>query len=397
MVSVDEAKKLISRSCQVTRTEAVSIEEALGYVLAEDILSPADTPPFDNSAMDGYAFRLDTWDGKSPLRVVAEMQAGSGSIPALSDHEAVRIFTGAVVPPTADTVVMQENVVVEGDMIHIRDEQLTLGRNIRLKGSQTKAGEITLPKGHRIVPASISYLAGSGIEKVKVYARPEVAIIVTGKELVPPGKALKEGEIYESNGYGLCAACQSLQIDPMYIDIVKDEVSLIENSIRNASDADIIILTGGASVGDYDLVPAALQQFGAEKVFHMVSQRPGKPFYFGTHSDTLIFALPGNPAAVLTCFYQFIVPAIESFTQRQYFPRKKMTLTNGYSKKPQLTYFLKGKTSGDQVEILDHQQSYLVNSFALANCLITLEEGRDHYDAGDEVEVLLLWGDGVMG
>ena len=392
MISVDEAKALISRKCKVNRTEVIPIEESFGYVLAKDIQSPVDTPPFDNSAMDGYAFHYASWDGLSPIRVVGEVQAGSVPEYVLARHEAVRIFTGAVVPGSADTVVMQEKVEVEGDEIFIRDEQLTMGRNIREKGSQTKAGELALPEGHRLVPASISFLAGLGIDKVNVYARPEVAIIVTGKELVPPGTPLKRGEIYESNGYGLSAACQSLQIEPMYVDIVKDDVSLIENSIRNASDADIIILTGGASVGDYDLVPAALQQFGAEKVFHMVSQRPGKPFYFGTHSGTLIFGLPGNPAAVLTSFYQFIVPAIEAFTHKPYFPRKKMILANSYTKKPQLTYFLKGKTSGDQVEILDHQQSYLVNSFAHADCLITLEEGRDRYDAGDEVEVLLVMG-----
>jgi molybdopterin molybdotransferase len=358
-------------------------------VLADDVFTTIDTPPFDNSAVDGYAFSFADWDGNSALKVIGEIQAGSTHA-EIGKGEAVRIFTGAAIPKATDTVIMQEKVEVVGNVLRLLDDQLTLGRNVRPKASQTKAGSLALPKGHCINPASISFLAGLGVETVDVFAKPKVKIIITGKELVRSGQPLEEGKIYESNGHGLGAALRSLYIEPASIALVGDEKLEIMSSIKSAEDADMIILTGGASVGDYDFVPAALTDCGATQIFHKVKQRPGKPFYFGTLGETLVFGLPGNPAAVLTCFYEFIVPAIETFTKRAYCVKKTCTLSNSFSKKPNLTYFLKGKTNGNQVEILDHQQSYKVNSFAYADCLVTLDEDRESYDVGDEVEVLII-------
>ncbi len=390
MISVLQARNLISGICKVTRTEKVPLVKALGLVLASDVISPIDTPPFDNAAVDGYAFSYADWDKKSALKIVGEIQAGSSYEETIGKQEAVRIFTGAAVPKNTDTVVMQEKVELIGKELLIKDEQLTLSSNVRPRASQIEAGSLALPKGHCMNPASISFLASLGIESIEVFSNPKVKIIVTGKELVKAGQPLAPGMIYESNGQGLQAALHSLNIRTESIELVGDEKSDIVMAIKNAADADIIILTGGASVGDYDFVPAALEACGTIKVFHKVKQRPGKPFYFGTLGDTLVFGLPGNPAAVLTCFYEFIVPAIETFTKRSYYAKRAFVLSNSFSKKDGLTYFLKGKTKGDQVELLDHQQSYKVNSFAYADCLVTLEEGRESYDAGDEVEVLMI-------
>lgn len=390
MISVEDAKRLIFNNCKLARRLRVKLPDALGSVLASDIFSPIDTPPFDQSAVDGYAFSFESWDGQSSLTIVGEVQAGSTFDTPIGKHQAVRIFTGALVPLDVDTVVMQELVEVVDDSMIIKDELLTLNRNVRPKASQTKAGFLTLPKGHCMTPASISLLASLGVNEVEVFDKPRVSIIVTGKELIPAGQPLEEGKIFESNAQGLQAALRMLRIEPVSIELVGDEKPAIMEAINSASNADIIIMTGGASVGDYDFVPSALEECGATKVFHKVKQRPGKPFYFGTLDKTIVFGLPGNPAAVLACFYEYIVPAITSFTTIEYFKKRTMVLANGYKKKPQLTYFLKGKTDGDQVEILDNQQSYLMTSFAYADCLIHLDEGREAYEVGDEVEVLMI-------
>jgi molybdopterin molybdotransferase len=241
-----------------------------------------------------------------------------------------------------------------------------------------------------VTPASISFLASLGIGTVSVFDKPRVRIIVTGKELVPSGVALKEGKIYESNSAGLTAALKMCGIIPLSMEVIDDDETAIRHAINRASDSDIVILTGGASVGDYDFVPSSLEKCGVQKVFHKVRQKPGKPLYFGVENQTLFFGLPGNPAAVLSCFYQYIIPAISSFTRRTYGEGRKMTLTVAYKKKPGLTHFLKAKTDGDRVVILESQESYLMNSFALADCLIELEEDKEIFTAGDIVNVLMI-------
>jgi len=302
----------------------------------------------------------------------------------------MRIFTGAQVPAVMDTVVMQERVELRGKEIEINDPLLFAGSNVRLKGSQTKSGSLALAKGHLMTPASISFLASLGVAIVQVYDKPKVRIIVTGKELVHPGGVLKQGMIYESNSAGLVAALHVLGISALSVEVIDDDEMAIMRAINRTIDADILILTGGASVGDYDFVPSALEKCGVQKVFHKVKQKPGKPFYFGVENQTLVFGLPGNPAAVLSCFYQYIVPVIENFTDRQYGAKRKLSLAESFKKKPGLTHFMKGKTDGGTVRILESQESYLMNSFAHADCLIELEEEKEVFAAGDIVNVLMI-------
>jgi len=389
MITVSEARKLISDHSRGNREEVLPLIDALDRALSADIVSPVDTPPFHQSAVDGYAFSYSDWDKKVGVEIAGEVQAGT----VYNGHigsKGVRIFTGAPLPSGLDTVVMQEKVELTGGLIMIRDEMILAGSNVRLQGSQTKAGDIVLKKGHRMTPASISFLASLGIIQVTVYALPRIRIIVTGKELVQPGGHLGGGQIFESNSFALRSALQAMDITPVSVEIVADDEDAIVHAIQTALDADLLILTGGASVGEYDLVPSSLERCGVKKVFHKVKQKPGKPFYFGTFDNVLVFGLPGNPAAVLSCFYEYITPAIGKFTGRQYQKRLKMILAHDFQRKPGLTQFMKGKTKGNTVFILDHQESYLMNSFSHADALVELEEDRDVITKGELVDVLMI-------
>lgn len=391
MISVSEARKKIMENCRQTKTGLTELSEACGFVLAENLSAPIDSPNFDQSAMDGYAFRFEDWDGTSDLKVIGEVQTGKYFEDEIHRGEAVRIFTGAAMPAGVDTVVIQENVSREKNLIKINDKNVGKGSNVRHQGSQTKKGQPVLNEGHLLSPATISFLAGLGVTHVSVYMNPTVSILTTGKELVKPGKPLGKGKIYESNSFGLKAALQQLNIHPAAIATVDDEEEKITKEIqRQLEIVDILILTGGVSVGDYDFVTAALEKCGVKKVFHKVKQRPGKPFYFGKRNETLVFGLPGNPASVLTCFYQYVAPAISCFSKRQYYRRGKMPLANDYNKKAGLTFFLKGKTNEEGVAILNNQASYLMNSFAVADCIIELEEEKEQFTKGEMVDVLMI-------
>lgn len=390
MIPVSEARKLIDENSKGGRGEVLRLIDALDRALSDDVVSPIDTPPFHQSAVDGYAFSFTDWDRKSGLEVAGEVQAGNVYTSEIKRQQAIRIFTGAPVPAGLDTVVMQEKVEVQGSQIVLIDNSLVAGANVRLQGSQTKAGDVVLKKSHRLTPASISFLASLGITEVPVFAHPHIRIIVTGKELVATGGMINDGQIFESNSFALKTALKAMGISPVSAEIVEDDETLIMEAISRALDSDIVILTGGASVGLYDLVPSSLAKCGVKEIFHKVKQKPGKPFYFGTYGDVLVFALPGNPAAVLSCFYEYITPAIGKFTGRQYQKRLKMILAHDFQRKPGLTQFMKGKTKGNTVFILDHQESYLMNSFAHADALVELEEDREIIMKGDLVNVLMI-------
>lgn len=390
MINVNEAKQLIEENCCFLKVETLTLLEANGSVLAEPIYAAIDTPPFHQSAMDGYAFSYENWDKKSSLMVVGEIQTGSFSNTVLKANEAVRIYTGAPIPSGTDTVVMQEKISRDGNSIQILDTILVKGANVRPQGSQTKKGELALQERQLLSPVAISFLAGIGINKVKVFSKPTVSIIVTGKELAAANDEITEGKIFESNSIGLIAALQQLGINPVSVEVVDDVEEEIESAISNQLSSDILILTGGVSVGDYDLVPASLEKCGVEKIFHKIKQKPGKPFYFGRYNQTLVFALPGNPAAVMSCFYEYVVQAISSFTKKEYFNKMAFPLAEDFNKKAGLTYFLKGKMGEKDVTVLNNQESYKLNSFAVADCLIEFEEDKENFKKGDLVNIRMI-------
>ena len=390
MINVKEAKQLIDENCCTLKVETLTLLEANGSILAEPIYAVIDTPPFHQSAMDGYAFSFENWNKKSNLTVIGEIQTGNYSDKIVQSNQAVRIYTGAPIPPGTDTVVMQEKISKDGNTIQILDALLVNGTNVRPQGSQTKKGELALQEKQLLTPVAISFLAGIGISEVKVFAKPTISIIVTGKELAKAEDTITEGKIFESNSIGLIAALQQLGINPVSVEVVDDVEEEIEKAISNQLSSDILILTGGVSVGDYDLVPASLEKCGVEKIFHKIKQKPGKPFYFGRHNQTLVFALPGNPAAVMSCFYEYVVQAISSFTQKEYFKKMAFPLAEDFNKKAGLTFFLKGKMGEKTVTVLNNQESYKLNSFAVADCLIEFDEEGENFKKGDLVNVRMI-------
>lgn len=390
MINVQEARQLIDENCCSLRVETLTLLEANGSILAEPIYAAIDTPPFHQSAMDGYAFSYENWDKKSNLTLVGEIQTGNFSNTVLKANEAVRIYTGAPIPPGTDTVVMQEKISRDGNTIQILDDLLVKGTNVRPQGSQTQKGELALQENQLLTPVAISFLAGIGVNKVNVFSKPTVSIIVTGKELASANDEITEGKIFESNSIGLIAALQQLSINPLSVQVVDDVEEEIEQAISNQLSSDILILTGGVSVGDYDLVPASLENCGVQKIFHKIKQKPGKPFYFGRYNQTLVFALPGNPAAVMSCFYEYVVQAISSFTKKEYFKKMAFPLAEDFNKKAGLTFFLKGKMGQNEVTVLNNQESYKLNSFAVADCLIEFEEDKENFKKGDLVNVRMI-------
>lgn len=389
MISVQEAKTLIKQNAAEGKIETKLLDEATGFVLAENVYSPIDTPPFNQSAMDGYAFAFDHWT-RETLNIIGEVQAGMTFNNIVQPNQAVRIFTGAPLPQETDTVVIQEHVAVKDGLLIIEDENLKKGNNVRPRGSQSTLGELALSEKQWLTPAAISFLAGIGFEKVSVFAHPAISIIITGKELIKPGTPLPPGKIYESNAIGLVSVLKHMGITATSAEHVDDDANAIRHAIQNNLRSDILLITGGISVGDYDFVKNALKESGVEEIFHKVKQKPGKPLFFGKRGHTLVFGLPGNPASVFTCFYEYVVPAISYFCKRAFFKQKTMPLANSYSKKSGLTYFLKGKINATGVTILPHQESYLLNSFAVADCLVELDAEKEIFKVGELVKIQMI-------
>jgi len=392
MISVTEAKKIILENVTSLESVTLTLNESAGLILAEDIYATLDIPAFPQSSMDGYAFSFSGWKKNKKLKITGEVAAGSKENFTLAEANAVRIFTGAAVPPGADTVVMQEKIkVLNGELI-IEDENIQVGNSVRPKGSEIKGGGLAIEKENVLSPAAIGFLAGIGVTEVKVYPNPSISIIITGNELQQPGQPLQHGQVYESNSFALKAILKQLSFDNIQIFYAADKSETVKETLQEALEqSDVVLLTGGISVGDYDFVLQAATGCGVEKLFHKIKQRPGKPLYFGKKESKLVFGLPGNPSSVLTCFYQYVVPALEKLSKRKIgLQTIKAPLAKTFQKNTGLTHFLKGRFDGKTVTPLDAQESYRLSSFATANCLIQINEEVTLVKEGEIVDVYLL-------
>ena len=391
MISVEQAIELIQQHSKRLPSKKVPVIDALGCVLSENAISPISLPPFDQSAMDGYAVRFS--DSEKQIKIIGEVAAGKVFPKKLQSGEAVRIFTGASVPVGTDTVIMQERILIENGNLLLQDPNLKKGANIRKAASQIKKGKIALSKGTIITPGGIGYLTAMGIKTLNVFAPPRITIIITGSELRKPGEKLKNGEIYESNSFALNSSLQSIHLKSQKTITVKDNEAAVFNAIKKAiAKSDLVLVTGGISVGDYDFTGSSLKKIGVKNIFYKIKQKPGKPIFFGKHNKTLIFGLPGNPAAVLSCFYEYVYPSLRIMQGRNDVFLKKLNLpiANDYNKKAGLSFFLKGKISDKTVVPLEGQESYILSSFAFADCLIYLHAESENMKTGDLVEVHLL-------
>lgn len=390
MISVNQAKLLIHQNVNPLAVHSLPLAMVAGQVLASDVYASLDIPAFEQSSMDGYAIRFE--DRNQPLTIHGEMQAGTAEQFTLLPAYAARIFTGAPLPIGADTVVMQEKVSINNGRLLIEDNQLIKGLNVRNKGAEAKSGALAISKGSRLTPAAIGFLAGIGQTEAEVHKIPVVGIIATGKELQLPGTDLLFGQVYESNSFALAAALERALVSQINFynadDDLNELTAVLEDALKNN---DLVLLTGGVSVGDYDFVLPAANRLAVTQIFHKIKQKPGKPLYFGKKGNKVVFGLPGNPSSVLSCFYHYVLPALEQLTGHSSAALKitDALLTHSYSKPRGLTHFLKAHFDGGKVTPLNAQESFRMSSFAQANCMIELPEEEAEIAAGTQVKVHL--------
>jgi molybdopterin molybdotransferase len=392
MISVKHAKKLLQRNKLMGKTEVLPLEESVGFYLAEDVNAPFDIPFFNNSAMDGYAI---VWQDNHPFRKIrpeTKIRAGEMEDFTIGEDEAIRIFTGAPVPNGADTIIPQVWVNIENDVFSFEINKFEKGANLRKKGAQNKKGDLIASKGAEITPGMIGLLASVGLEKIQVYSPPSVGIIVTGDELIDIGKTLGFGQVFDANGPVLKTYLQELGIKNMELTkSIDNPVQLQKTLDQYIQKFDVIIISGGISVGDYDFVKGSLEKAGVKELFYKVKQKPGKPLFAGQKDNQWIFALPGNPASTLTCFNQYVKPCLLHWMGKEnpweplgYFP-----LQEDFRKKPGLSFFLKARLENGSIVTLPGQESFNLISYGTANCIAELNEEGDYFPSGTMVPIYL--------
>lgn len=387
MVTIDEALKIVLGQEVKLHEKEAELGESIGHGLAGDLAAPFDIPTFDNSKVDGYA----VCGFKQNYTLVGEVPAGKMPDYELQPGEAMRIFTGAGVPTNTTGIVMQEFMETDGENL-ILYNPLREGQNIRVKGGQLKEGQVVFERGHTIGPATQGLIGSLGLDKVRVHTKPTISLITTGNELVPPGSELGEGQIYESNSYALGGALTQYGFRLDRSLRIKDDLEATRQGIAEQLEkADVLIVSGGISVGDYDYVRRALEDCGVEEQFYRVFQKPGKPLYFGRRGDTFVFALPGNPASSLTCFYIYVLPFLRKLSgmKQMELPRFFFPSVQECENRLDRPAFLKAQVENGLATILDGQGSSMLWSMAMGNALVYLKE-QSKVEAGESVQCILL-------
>ncbi len=391
MISIEEALFAVEKnSINISKEIILSTAKAGNSILYKDIYSPINMPPFRQSAMDGYALNL---HDDLIYSIIGEVKAGDISKIELRKGEAIRIFTGAPVPDSANAVIMQEKVKIVDNNNIIIDSKLSVNYNIRAIGEQVKIGELALKKGTKLTPAAIGFLSSLGITEVSVYKKPSIALITTGNELIEPGQSLEYGKIYESNSKMLQNALIGLGFTDISVHKIEDDyeetLSLMKSVVKTN---DMVIITGGISVGDYDFVGKALKEININEIFYKVKQKPGKPLFFGKNDSTILFALPGNPAAALTCFYIYVLLALQRMTglKGESLLTIKAKSVSNFVKIGDRPQFLKAIYKQGEVTILEGQSSAMLQTYAISNALVKMEGDVEQIHVNDLVEVILL-------
>jgi len=395
-LSVDEARSLIeSQAKPVSCVNKVEIRSSLGRFLAEDILSKINVPSHTNSAMDGYAINGNDipTNAAATLNVTCTVLAGQPFNGKINSGECARIMTGGMMPEGTDTVIMQEDVERNNDIITIQACHRK-GQNVRQAGEDLAIGQVILEKGHKIMPAELGVLASLGLSEIKVHRRLRVAFFSTGDELRSIGESLGDGEIYDSNRYSLYGMLSRLGVDIIDMGVIADRREDIQSAfIAAAENADVVITSGGVSVGEADFVKETLDELGEVK-FWKIAMKPGRPLAFGKIKNAAFFGLPGNPVAVMVTFYQFVQNALLIMAGANIKPRLQLRLpsNSSFKKAPGRTTFIRGIISNDKdgkmtVCSTGQQGSGILNSMAQANCFIVLGHDDGPVNKGDIVTV----------
>ena len=396
-MSVTQARQFIQQFLSpVTETETLPIRESLSRVLAENIISPCNVPAHDNSAMDGIALRFE--DAHKQLKLIGTAFAGRPFAQKIGPGECVKIMTGAVIPQGADTVEMQERVTWQGETATLQ-QTARQSQHIRRAGEDLATGQIVLSQGNAMKPADIGLLASLGIAEVQVFRTLKVAFFSTGDELVSVGEKLAEGQIYDSNRYTLFGMLTKLNAEISDLGNVPDDPNLLEKTLLQAAqNNDVVITSGGVSVGEADHMKALLAKHG-QVLFWKINMKPGRPLAYGKVNEAHYFGLPGNPVSAMVTFYQFVQPALRALSGEACRPMPffKVKCTAPIKKATGRTEFQRGilnqAESGEwTVAPLPNQGSGVLSSMSAANCFIVLDESIGNCDIGAMVNVQILQG-----
>jgi molybdopterin molybdotransferase len=393
LLSLEEALERILERVKPLGAEAVELSAAAGRVLAEDARAAVDLPPFPSSAMDGFTVRSEDTPGRLPI--VARIAAGVPAARVLDAGEAMAIATGGVVPTGADSVVPIEYVVENDNSVEI-PEHVVQGDNVRPRGGDVAAGDVVVPRGARLGAAQIGALAASGLDRVVAGRRPLVAVLATGTELRKPGEPLGPGEVYEANGALLATAFASAGADIDALPAVADDESSHRAALERGLAADVLVTSGGVSVGPHDLVRRILSDLGVEEIFWGVAVKPGKPLAFGVRESTLVFGLPGNPVSSLVGAEVFVRPALLALqgatTPGPVFFEGR--LSAAVRRNAQRDEFLRARsTVSEDGVLLDPvlgQESHMIARAAAADALVLAPRGEGELAAGERVRYLPL-------
>jgi molybdopterin molybdotransferase len=393
LVTIEEAQRLIIERARPLPAERVRLEGAAGRVLAEPARAAVDLPPFASSAMDGFALRAGDSPGRLPI--AARIAAGVPAPRALEPGEAMAIATGGVVPDGADAVIPIEYVVEHDNAVEI-PEAVASGTNVRPRGGDAHAGDVVVEPGTLLDAARLGALAASGIAEVVCFARPRAAVVATGTELRPPGEPLKPGEVYEANGLILATQLESAGAEVSRVPAVVDDEGAHRAALERGLEADVLVTSGGVSVGPHDLVRRIEAELGVEEVFWRVAVKPGKPVAFGVRDSTLVFGLPGNPVSSLVSFELFVRPGVLALQGAgDPLPRfEPGRLAAALRRNPERDELVRARSSaGDdavELEPLTGQESHMIARAAAADGLVLVPRGDGELPAGSPVRYLRL-------
>lgn len=381
------AQAAVLERCVRLDPETVALDAAAGRVTAEDVHAAVDLPPFPSSAMDGFAVR--SADVPATLAVVERVAAGRPAARALGPGEAMAISTGGVVPDGADAVVPIEVVTDRGDTVDVADP-VTAGAHVRPRGGDVRAGDVVVPAGTRLGPTQLGAIAAAGVSAVACARRPRVAVLATGSELVAPGTPLGPGQVYEANALMLAGALAAAGADVERIPAVADDESAHSDAIAHGLEADVLVTSGGVSVGPHDLVRKIEAELGVAEVFWQVAVKPGKPVAFGIRGKTLVFGLPGNPVSSLVGCELFVKPALRALQgMREPLPRfESARLAAPLRRNESRDELVRARLVGDVLEPLTGQESHMIARAAAADALVHVARGEGTLEAGSAVSFI---------